>query len=63
MNAFFVLMGMYAAVAALLLASGYVYKTARDRRNKQNEQQHKLDFNSPAETPKPKDRERTLLAR
>jgi hypothetical protein len=34
MNPIVLLLAMYAGFAALLFASGYIYKTARDRRKK-----------------------------
>ena len=34
MNPFNLLLAMYAGFALLLLASGYIYKSHRDRRNK-----------------------------
>jgi hypothetical protein len=34
LSPFSLLLAMYAGFAALLFVSGYIYKTARDRRNK-----------------------------
>ena len=67
MNPFFVLLGMYTGFAAALFASGYVYKTTRDRRNKANEEQEKqkqrnLDFEQNIKDAKPQ-RQHTVGAR
>jgi hypothetical protein len=63
MNPFFLLLAMYAGFAALLLTSGYIYKTTRDRRNKEKELQRKLDFERRVEEPKPETHHTTLVAR
>ena len=69
MNPFFWLIGMYVGFAALLFAGGYIYKTKRDRRNREAElqklkQQGSLNFEAtPVEEPKPQNPERTLVAR
>lgn len=63
MNPFFLLLGMYAGFAALLLISGYIYKTTRDRRNKEKDLQRKLDFERRIEEPKPETHHTTLVAR
>lgn len=63
MNPFFWLLGMYAGFAVLLLASGYIYKTKRDQRNRRKEQQRKLDFDQPVKEREPRRRETTVVAR
>ena len=70
MNPFFVLVGMYAGFAALLFASGYLYKTTRDRRNRAraraNEEREKLqrelDFDHKVEKSK-SERHETVAVR
>jgi hypothetical protein len=63
MNPFFLLLGMYTGFAALLFASGYIYKTKRDQRIRQKEQQRKLDFDQPVDEPKPQRRGPTVAVR
>ena len=62
MNSFFLLLAMYAGFAALLLISGYTYKTTLDRRNKEKDLQRKLDFERRVEEPKPETHHTTLVA-
>ena len=63
MNSFFLLLAMYAGFAALLLTSGYIYKTTRDRRNREKDLQRKLDFERRVEETKPETPHTTLVAR
>ena len=66
MNPLNLLLAMYAGFAALLFTSGYIYKTNRDRRNKEREEreqlQHKLNFDQKVEESKAQ-RQHTLVAR
>jgi len=63
MSSFFLLVAMYVGFAALLLISGYIYKTTRDRRNKEKDLQRKLDFERRVEETKPETHHTTLVAR
>lgn len=63
MSPFFLLLGMYAGFAALLFTSGYIYKTTRDRRNKEKELQRKLDFERQVEESKPENQHTTVAMR